>query len=802
MGALDEELSRIVRLVQTVRPADAEQRLRALVATMGEEQLRAWEPDFRTAIAEFLPRRRRDLEAFLDRSLRPAADANSTDLSSSHGDDVYDADSASEILDRVRMDLDDLSRRHIFQWATAYRDRVSSAFDDALQISLRASDQVILPELGAIFAAHTAEIFRKGYAHEARQGRSGADYPITKSLSGLQRFLDIPIELYATRYSRGVRLSTARLLRTISSALLAGIIEGFSEVDFGGRTGARILSKYVRSWGHALAFLTAGDLRAVVDSLGHGEFSEGVTASLLPLATAIDEFAEPDYAPLPALAQVVWDERRIEVGLHPPREVEDSTLLRVYSYFDPAFVGRDALAAAVRRDVAAVVAPMRADVQAASIGDERLARIVVDTSNGEHGQAATADRCRLAISDAIFRRRSAKLGEQPLRNNFAREFPLQNPFLTRYFRVHRSSVRELLRTFERRSGVRLWCSIRRSGKTTACIDLAGGAGDAVVVTQTCESTGQIPEGNYFYQGVCEALEAGRHLPHDFLLEIVRRIAPDAGTGAGRFIFVLDEYETLFGRLRWALRREPDLRYPVVQPMLNQLVEFAKDHLIVLLGQQPNAHHILMDQNQLSPYVEQDPFPLFSHGAHTNSEFSDLVRKVLTQRVVLREGFLESIFGETGGHPYLTVNLLTELVEWLIDTERRVSDLALGPHDFQAFANSRLVPARISTSTEYSFFRAAVADALSEDGRIQTPWLHAIYTCMQVMCAKRGVFGCSRREFQQIVADHRLRDLGFTPETLLSTGAQANFLAFKGPRVWPRIRLLGRIAAVTPAAVAP
>lgn len=798
VATLDDELTQITRLVEQVRPADAEKRLQALITTMGEEQLRAWEPDFRAVIAQFLPKRRKELTGFLDRTLSSAQETPARQTAHDAG---REDGASSELTVRVRADLDDLSRRHIFQWATAYRDRVSSAFDGALQAGLRDNDNAVVGELQTLFSAHTTEIFQKGYLHTARGGRSGAAYPITKSLGGLQRFLDIPIELYTTRHSRGVRVSTARLLRTITSALVAGILEGFSAVDFGGRSGAHALSEYVRFWGHALPFMTAADLGSVLDLLDSGDVRNGVTESVLPLVAAMEDLAESDYAPLPALAQVIWDERRLEIGLHPPPDVENSTLLEIYCYFNHRFVRRDALAAASRRDVAVILMPALADSGEPLFSDDHLGRVVVETGSGERRQSATRDRCRAALAEAIFRRRSAHIGTQPLRNNFAREFPLQNPGLNRYFRVHRSSVRELLRTFERRNGVRLWCSIRRSGKTTACLDLAGGAGDATVVTQTCESTGQVPEGSYFYDAVCESLESGRQLPHDFFVEAVRQVAPDSGSSAERFVFVLDEYETLFGRLRFALRREPDLRYPVVQPLLNQMVEFAQDHLVVLLGQQPSAHHILMDQNQLSAYVEQDPFPLFRHDhGEVGTEFGELVRKVLTDRVILRDGFLDRVYAETSGHPFLTVNLLTELVEWLIDTERKVNDLALGRKDFENFKNSRLVPKRISTSTEYSFFRAAIAEALSDDGRVQTPWLHAVYTCMQAMCAKRGPLGCSRREFQRIVVDHRLPALGFTPEELLVTGTQANFLAFKGSQVWPRIPLLGRIAAATPAAV--
>ncbi len=233
-----------------------------------------------------------------------------------------------------------------------------------------------------------------------------------------------------------------------------------------------------------------------------------------------------------------------------------------------------------------------------------------------------------------------------------------------------------------------------------------------------------------------------------------------------------------------------------------MVVFARDHLLVFLGQQPNAHYILMDQNQLSPYIEQDPFPLFRHeGGMYNTEFTELVQRILTERVVTREGFVDAVYDETGGHPYLTANVLTEFVEWLIDTDRKLGDLVVGTGDFRAFGNSRLVPKRISLTQEYQFFRQAVAEALSDEGRAQTPWLHAIYSSLQGMCSGRGALGCSRREFSQLVRDRRLGELGFTAETLLTTGREANFLLFNHQRVWPRIRILGRISAVTPAAIA-
>jgi hypothetical protein len=63
-------------------------------------------------------------------------------------------------------------------------------------------------------------------------------------------------------------------------------------------------------------------------------------------------------------------------------------------------------------------------------------------------------------------------------------------------------------------------------------------------------------------------------------------------------------------------------------------------------------------------------------------------------------------------------------------------------------------------------------------------------------AAPGAIRISRSDFSYVVRELGLSELGFTPEGLLSTGAQANFLRFDEDYVWAKIRLLGRIAGVT------
>ncbi len=267
VGALDSELAEIERLVRIVRVADAERRLRALFVTMGHEQLRTWEADLRQVIEAFHPRRRRVLEAALEHELHRAATPVAPPAGPSAGED----DLVEDLRLRIRSQLEDLSANHIFQWATSYRDKFREVFEELFGLAVRGSVDDAAVMARAEVSAHTTDIFTKGYAYTTSR-LAGRPYPMSKSVAGLQRFLDIPIELYSTRLSRGMSAQDGRVVRCVSSAIIAGVLEGFGAVRFGDVTGSEALSRYVRSWAHALAFLTAVDLDVVVETLEPGEW--------------------------------------------------------------------------------------------------------------------------------------------------------------------------------------------------------------------------------------------------------------------------------------------------------------------------------------------------------------------------------------------------------------------------------------------------------------------------------------------------------------------------------------------------
>jgi hypothetical protein len=516
--------------------------------------------------------------------------------------------------------------------------------------------------------------------------------------------------------------------------------------------------------------------------------------TLLPAVAALDQLARRDHGVLPALGQFVWDARRFELGLRTTSVAGGPQLVEVQFCLDSAFATITLVEEAAQRSVAAIAGPFRADVDEWIQSIDRIRDRVVNTAKLD---VDSVERRLLSLIEAaVGQRAGAGAPGAILRYNMAREFPLKNAVLSRFFHIYRRSVRNLLRTFERRNGVRLWCSVRRSGKTTACFDLGGTTAGSVVVTQTCANTEGRPEASSLYDRVIAAIQQRDHLPPDFFPSVVEACGPGRKLGEGRFVVVLDEYEYLFEQLRLASEEDERIEYAVAQPLLNQLVAFSRENLLILIGQQPDAHYILMDKNQLSAYVEADHFPLFSPGDDGDaSEFRLLIRKALFDQIPFDWEFEKELYEETGGHPYLTVNVLVELVEWLIQRKVSLSSFQLDRQQWQWFRQHWLTRDRLATTETFAFFRQTAAEALGMRGRTRTPWLNAQYWLLrQIARESNDTFKVSEGEASgllQIVGtpDHH------SSEELLSTGHAANFLSIQDGFVTPRVRLLSRLAEV-------
>jgi hypothetical protein len=777
------ELQAAQALIDRSQMTEGEELLLRIVDQVGPETA-AVLTDHVARVAEGLyPKRRR-------RVLQRLADVTRVE--------AFDPAKVAGTRRELREGFADLSDRHIFQWSTFYRDFITTRLSQLLQIAYTPSGlSDMCVAVREEFARHANEIFAKGYEHSSTTGRAEHNYAIMKSLNGLQRFLELPIDLYSAQASRARVSGRAQALRDVTSSMLAGILLGYGEAHFGTQSGGGILPRYPRSWAHYMAFLTETDLSRLLMQLEGGDFRDGSMANVVPVAAALDAAARSlrdDQFTIPRLGQFAWDQRRLDISLAPPINASREESIELQAYVDPAFVSRRGLEEAANRGVGIIVASVRPDLFEWAVSRDLIRAALVNTAPDATPGVPVKERISQLLQFALAREEGSAAADTPLSYNFARDFPLQNPFLTKYFHVYRASVRRLLNSFERRNGVRLWCSVRRSGKTTACFDLESTTGTTTVVSQTCERTAHDPGADLFYERFSDALEAGKRLSGTFVRDTIVECSQVRTSESQRFIFVLDEYETLFERTRLAVKRDKELRYTIVQPLLNQFVAFARDNLVVFIGQRPDAHFILMDQNQLSPYVQQDPFPLFEYERPAGGEFRELVRKVLTERVTFEPGFLDAVHDETGGHPYLTVNLLVSFVDWLIQSRRSATALHFSEADFAGFAERRLTPAVVSTSQEYMLFRQIISQALAD--REENPWLHAVYTCLRYFGEGRSAsMLMTRDEFDDLVAKVLTPLHGYTADQILSTAGLSNFLAFDDVSVRPRIRLLARIAAV-------
>jgi hypothetical protein len=786
MSHISNHLEAVEKELALGHGEEPERLLTELINQLGPIEFNEWKIDLLRVADRFQSKRRKRLRSSIEGQWRRRKEPE-VSSADAQGSGVL------EFLEtQFRADLRNLTERYIFQWATMYREVLSGYFREYLTL-VKDGVEGAESSLGRLIAEHSHEIFNKGYIHGASSvGPAAAE---AKQLGGVNRFLEIPLEFYTDGVSRSSDQRSARALRSVVSATMAGVLEGFAAVSFGGEFGSNVLLRATRSWAHYVGFLRGDALLDLLDRLGPDQLTGGIKHSVLPVVQALDKLCagqSGDYFPLPVLGQFSPSYQRVEIAVRPPPDSKDQRLVEVHCYLDEALATQQALEESSRRSTVLICAPIRADLRSYVDASELLAGITVDA---EPDTAEISRQCFEILDEAFYRLRSQRTALQPLTYNPAREFPLRNRGKARFFHVSRTSVRDLLRTFERMNGVRLWCSVRRSGKTTACFDLGQATGNATVVGQTCDSTMKEDNANLFYDLVLAAIEAGSQLDPSFVEDGVRASAPLGSDLETRSVLILDEYETLFNRLRSALNRDPDLRYTVVQPLLNQLLAFTTDNLLVFLGQQPDAHYLMMDQNQLSAYVEQDSFPLFQHyGGTATGEFSELVRKILTDRIEFDWEFADALHVETSGHPYLTVNVLVELVEWLIEEGRPARGLRINKDDLAAFSTKCLVARRLTVADDYQFFRQAASEAMSDNARVSTPWLHAIYKVLhEIGRESPDSFSVSIDQFEElcnrILGDHQL-----LPGDILRSGVRANFLSHEDDIVRARIPLLARIAA--------
>ena len=791
---IEQHLTQIQDLMARGQRKEPAARLEELIRQMGDVHLDEWRHDIGRIVSRFEKKSRRQLTALLD----PQLDARSEESSRQARQPVSEYSIDSRMFADLRRDLASLRDHHIYQWSTYYRDCLEKHFGALLKQLNIANRKTIGDAVVTELNRHATDIFAQGYDY-LRAQKQGHEDALQKSINGLSKFLALPLDFYSSRSLGASDLVTAFALRSVFSSAVTGILTGYASTRFGRHSGSEVLPRFQRQWVQYMAFACPDDAERVIDAIEPGPLASGLRTSVLPLLDALQKFFErtsADYFPVPIVGQYSWHQRRLDVAIRSPRGADSERLLEASAFLEEGFVSTAHLDDALVR-AKAIVAPLRPDVRRyVESGRKQLAEAVVAAEPEK--RIFVANEAFRKLDDAIYALRSKLKSSSPISYNIAREFPLHDPNKAKFFHVTRTSVRDLLRTFERHNGVRLWCSVRRSGKTTACFDLGSTTGNSTIVSQTC-GVAQSQGDDRFFTNVRDAIRSGAPVADTFISDLVTECTPVAADN-GRMVLVIDEYETLFGHMRLA-EDDPRIRLAVLQPILNQLMLFSQDNLLVFLGQQPDAHFILMDQNQLAPYVKQDSFPLFEHVSGTTAgEFSELVGKVFSGRIECRSGFMDGLFEETAGHPYLTVNVLVEFVEWLIQKGRSQGDLRVDDEDFVDFAGEKLTPEQIGMSGEYEFFRTAAASAMSPQGYSLNRWLYTVYWTLRYLSEQRG-HAVERSDFVELVGRIPVPDGGVIPSAteILRTAAYANFLSVGGNGVvTAKVRLLGRIAgAVRP-----
>jgi hypothetical protein len=648
---------------------------------------------------------------------------------------------------------------------------------------------------------HASEIFLKGYGFVTTElGHTHRD-AIEKSLGGLSRFLGLPVELYG-QYMYGIAdANEAKIHRAICSCMVTAVLLGYGQAQFDQQPGQAVLPKVPRSWASYLAYLTSSDLASVIDMIEPGEFRGGLQSNVLPVVAALERLLASEgeeYYLLPRLGGFSWNYRRLEMSVSVPHNATGKRSMDLHCYLLPSYVERTALEQSEGRGASLIAVSLRPDLREWALSRERLASVWLDTTSAQtRRDADIIDRAVAILKQGLVLLAGTARPAALLTYNVAEEFPLHQASVGPAYLVERRSVRRLLESFERQTGIHLWCSTRRSGKTTSCLNLSTATGTSVLVRQCMQPTDEDRGTGVFNRLFTEALSSGKPLPATFMRDAIAECADEGIDRERKIVFLLDEYESLFERVRHAVRRDPELRYTVGHPLMNQMVAFSRDNLLVLVGQRPDAHYILMDQNQLSAYVQQDGFPLFEHESGSlDTEFAELLRRVLTSQMAFDPGFANAVFLETSGHPYLTVEVLVEFCQWLIDSQRPNAPVALSQGEFDEFARDRLCPDALRVSTGFTYFRNVVADYLSDDTRQQFPWLYAIHHALQRIAQESPVgLSVSQGRFGELVRPVT-EPLGWEPEYLLRSAKMSNFLAQEDDNIRPTIPVMARLAMVT------
>ncbi|MBA2079838.1 hypothetical protein [Rhodanobacter sp. PCA2] len=779
-GRVQEQLLQLQAWVEKTAWGEAYQSFRELLDSASLDQLRLLQPTLRGLVDQFHKRKRRDLTELLDQRLEPPAPIE-----------------CAALLVAWQNHLDGLRDKHIFQWNTFYRERMNYILQDAYRRLHDAPERAeVIDGLKLLFARHSTDIYTRGYAHACGRGLA-IEVVHAKSIHGLRQFLYLLMALLAEHRNVIRKAHDAALSWDLISMMIVGVLQGYADASFDDVPGAALLAQDLTSWLPALGFVRGSEALELLAS--HPGLFDEPLRTVVPALLAVQHQTSRvmgDQYVLPRLSRVGINVPRLDLiysidGVNVPRD------LLVCCYYngtvDDTRLLDDSLALRAALTMATLDKPVREWV------DKQGHEQVIDASATRPEASDIESLAELAAVPlgAYLAIQPGTIDASRIVTNHARDFPLDEPQSREQLTVERYSVRKVFQDLQRGIGVFVWCSVRRSGKTTAARRLAEMGPETQVIYQTMDHQPAALDQNIFERRVSQALTAGKMVEPHFFESIVAecqqahtRLAP-----AKKQVFLLDEYESLFGLLLHLGNRDPLIRYVVAQPLLSQMLAFSQKNVLIFMGQRPDAHAIFLAQNQLTPNVREHSFPLFSHEhAAEGAEFNQFLRNVLSPRLPFTAPFADAVYQETNGHPYLTVNLMTDFCDWLIVKQAHYPGEGLQAHTYKDFARECLTVGRLARSPHYGLFQNMLAEYLGEQCCHDTPWLYAITGIVRdIAQAHPQKLRCTAMAYRGIAAKYTLAT-NIMPDRLLAQAKFANFLREHGGQVLLGIPLMGRLAA--------
>lgn len=766
--------------------AEAEKVLESLMRSIDKEELELLSSELRKIIEEgFEKKRKRSLLSFLNDRISELP-PGSIDLAES----VLAPEELA--LESYKEMLEKLKEHHIFQWATHYNDVMSFVFKELCSRS-KEFNQSQLDAVSDLFYEHAEEICRRGTEFSSRNGLE-PQIVKSKALGGFLKFLLLAIQLYLREREKASTVGEVRIAWAVCSSIVKGIVKGYAAI----LSWKTLLEN--STWIHALGFLKGSDasvlLKEAADTVGKNHCFSAIVPMLMAFEITADKTEDIGFL-TPSISRVVSGVPPfLEVTMTPALGVNTHEVI-ASCFFNDDVSGRWDLDRALSANPTVCIACLDKLVNEWVVQNEKndvvdVSDVKADVTHAHDAAAFIASKIEDRLIASV-----AKSRQGSLTRNYAKDFPLEDPNHRQMYMVERYTVKQLLESVASKTGIHLWCSVRRSGKTTAALNFGDKSNSSLVIFQTMDNMRHQPQYTIFAERIESALRDGSPIPRDFFENLVNECQMSTAYGdeeEAKRIFIIDEYESLFGKISAMSRRDEDLRHLVCLPLLSQMVSFATKNLIIFMGQRPDAHYILSAQNQLSPLVQQLDFPLFAHQKSApDSEFVELLKRVLSQKLKFNTSFADAVYEETNGHPFLTVNVLIDLCDWLIENHASESEIELNGAQFESFTQQRLTHHALRNSKYYGFFRNMLSEYLGEDARYTDPWLYCVANVLRQISKQHPIaLKCTMVKYRQI-ADEAAYGLSISRDQLLANAVMANFLKIEKGSVKPGIKLMARLA---------